>query len=57
MKDEIYILSMNDRYVGGAVILTVPREMRFAGKEFCMEYIDKPFENDSDVAEIPWKEK
>ena len=57
MKDSIYILSMNDRYVGGAVILTVPREMRFAGKEFSMEYIDKPFENDSDVAEIPWKEK
>lgn len=58
MKDKIYILSMNDWYIGGSCFVDrAPREMRFAGKEFCKRYIDKLFANDSDVKEIPWKEK
>lgn len=57
MKDTIYILSMNDRYTSGSrYVDRAPREMRFAGKKFCREYIDKLFANDSDVKEIPWKE-
>ena len=58
MKDMIYTLAMNDRYSGGSCYVDcAPREMRFAGKEFCMKYIDKLFANDPDVAEIPWAEK
>lgn len=56
-KDMIYTLSMHDRYGSGySVVDGAPKEMRFAGKEFCKRYIDKLFANDSDVAEIPWKE-
>lgn len=44
MKDYIYNCAMN----------LAPREMRFAGKEFCMNYLDKLFAEDGDVAEIPW---
>lgn len=57
-KEMIYMLSMNDEYViGGCFANRAPREMRFAGKEFCINYIDKLFATDPDVAEIPWKEE
>lgn len=56
-KDMIYTLAINDRYSGGSCYVDqAPREMRFAGKDFCMRYIDWLFANDPDVAEIPWKE-
>lgn len=56
-KEMIYDFATLDAYApGGSMIGRAPREMRFAGKEFCMKYIDKLFANDSDVAEIPWKE-
>ncbi len=54
-KDMVYNCAMNDRYGAGAVFYgAAPKEMRFAGKEFCMNYIDKLFSKDDDVAEIPW---
>ena len=55
MKQMVYDCAMVDMYCGGLCQLDcAPREMRFAGKEFCMKYIDKLFANDPDVAEIPW---
>lgn len=55
MKDIVYDVAMNDLYGPGTCLLgRAPREMRFAGKEFCRNYIDKLFAEDSDVAEIPW---
>lgn len=55
-KDLIYILSIQDRYGPGCCFIgQAPREMRFAGKEFCLKYIDKLFDKDEDVAEIPWR--
>lgn len=54
-KDMVYDCAMSDLYGPGTVLYgAAPREMRFAGKDFCMKYIDKLFANDSDVAEIPW---
>ena len=48
---------MNDYYGPGLCqVGLAPREMRFAGKEFCMNYLDKLFAEDGDVAEIPWAE-
>lgn len=56
-KDVVYDCAMTDRYGAGAVFYgAAPKEMRFAGKDFCIEYINKLFANDADVAEIPWKE-
>ena len=58
MKIDIYYGAMNDLYSGGACYVDLaPKEMRFAGKEFCMAYLDKLFEEDGDVAEIPWAEE
>ena len=58
MKDIVYDCAMTDRYCGGAVYYgAAPREMRFAGKEFCMSYINKLFDKDLDVIEIPWAVK
>lgn len=56
-KEIVYTLSINNRYFMGGYDGNAPREMRFAGKEFCINYIDKLFETDPDVAEIPWKEE
>lgn len=57
-KEMVYDCAMSDRYSGGSCYINrAPREMRFAGKEFCMKYIDKLFANDSDVTEIPWAEE
>lgn len=56
MKDYIYKCAMNDYYGPGfCQVGSAPREMRFAGKKFCMNYLDKLFVEDGDVAEIPWK--
>ena len=50
---EIYDSAMNNLYVPGLeVIGRAPREMRFAGKEFIMERIEKLAESDGDFAEI-----
>lgn len=55
MKDIVYDVAMNDLYGPGTCLLgRAPREMRFAGKEFCKNYVDKLFAEDEDVAEIPW---
>ena len=57
MKDYIYNCAMNDYYGPGLCqVGLAPKEMRFAGKEFCMNYLDKLFAEDGDVAEIPWAE-
>ena len=58
MKEFIYTYALRDKYVGCACYIGhAPREMRFAGKEFCKKYIDKLFEEDADVAEIPWRKE
>lgn len=57
MKDFVYTCAINDYYVPGIChVGGAPKEMRFAGKEFCMKYLDKLFAEDADVAEIPWKQ-
>ncbi len=54
-KDMIYDCAMNGLYGPGTVLYNAaPKEMRFAGKDFCMKYIDKLFDEDPDVDEIPW---
>ena len=56
-KDMIYYLSMNDRYSSHVCqVDCAPIEMRFAGTDFCREYINKLFAEDIDALEIPWKE-
>ena len=55
MKDIVYDCAISDYYGAGTCQLgRAPKEMRFAGKEFCKNYIDKLFAEDEDVAEIPW---
>lgn len=54
MKDIIYECAICYRYAPGAILGPAPTEMRFAGKDFCMKYIDKLFDKDEDVEEIPW---
>lgn len=55
-KEIIYDCAICYRYAPGAILGPAPTEMRFAGKEFCQKYIEKLFNEDEDVAEIPWKE-
>lgn len=59
MKDIVYDAAMNDDYrVAGVVHYgRAPKEMRFAGAEFCRNYVDKLFAKDPDVKEIPWVEE
>ncbi len=61
MKESIYSLSIKHRYGDGSCFFNcAPKEMRFAGKEFCKNYINRLFEkskNDTDIKEIPWKEE
>ena len=47
---------MNDdyRHGGSCSIGGAPKEMRFAGAEFCRNYVDKLFAEDPDVNEVPW---
>lgn len=55
MKGIIYDCAMSDKYSGGSCQMgRAPKEMRFAGKEFCRKYIDELFATDFDVIEIPW---
>lgn len=55
-KEEVYNSAMNNLYRKGYEGFgKAPKEMRFAGEEFCRCYVEKLFDEDSDVAEIPWK--
>ena len=51
VKNEVYYAAMEDDYrrEGSCLIGAQPREMRFAGEEFCRAYIEELFENDGDV--------
>lgn len=56
MKESVYMCAINDKYVGEGVIYgAAPTAMRFAGKQFMLDYINWLFENDDDAKEIPWK--
>ena len=56
MKDIVYDAAMNDdyRHGGSCIFGGAPKEMRFAGEEFCRKYIDKLFAEDEDVNLVPW---
>ena len=55
-KEEVYCEAMNNLYVGGGEGFGgAPKEMRFAGEEFCRELVEELFLNDSDAEEI-WGE-
>ena len=50
--DEIYSSAFTDKYVCGGCMGKAPDEMRFAGTEFCTDYLNKLLDTDSDVTEI-----
>ena len=53
VKKEIYESAMTDQYTDGSVFYDrAPKEMRFAGTDFCKKLIDDLFANDGDVADI-----
>ena len=53
VKREIYESALVDRYTDGCVFYgRAPKEMRFAGVEFCKKTVDDLFEIDGDVADI-----
>lgn len=55
MKDQVYEGAMNNLYREGYCGFgKSPKEMRFAGEEFCRKYIDKLFDEDEDVNLVPW---
>ena len=55
-KETVYCEAMNNLYKSGNEIYgRAPKEMRFAGEEFCRELIEELFLNDSCVEEI-WGE-
>ena len=55
-KEEVYCEAMNNLYVGGGEGFGgAPKEMRFAGEEFCRELVEELFLNDGDAEEI-WGE-
>lgn len=55
-KETVYDEAMNNLYRGGGEIYgRAPKEMRFAGEEFCRELIEELFLNDSDAEEL-WGE-
>lgn len=55
-KETVYAEAMNNFYKsGGEVYGRAPKEMRFAGEEFCRELIEELFLNDGDAEEI-WGE-
>ena len=57
VKNMIYTLSIHNKYIkSDCIIGRAPKEIKFAGKDFCLRYIDYLFENDDDASEIPWKE-
>lgn len=55
-KETVYAEAMNNLYKGGDEIYgRAPKEMRFAGEEFCRELVEELFLNDGDAEEI-WGE-
>ena len=55
-KETVYAEAMNNLYKGGNEIIgRAPKEMRFAGEEFCRELVEELFLNDGDAEEI-WGE-
>ena len=55
-KETVYIEAMNNLYKSGNEIYgRAPKEMRFAGEEFCRELVEELFLNDGVVEEI-WGE-
>lgn len=61
LENEVYTSAMNDLYTPGLVVCgKAPKEMRFAGAEFCQAYTHWKLSNDPDVKEIAeaahWKD-
>ena len=55
-KEAVYEEAMNNLYRNGNEIVgRAPKEMRFAGEEFCRELVEELFLNDGDAEEI-WGE-
>ena len=55
-KETVYCEAMNNLYKSGNEIYgRAPKEMRFAGEEFCRELVEELFLNDGDAEEI-WGE-
>lgn len=55
-KEAVYAEAMYNLYRSGSeVIGRAPKEMRFAGEEFCRELVEELFLNDGDAKEI-WGE-
>jgi hypothetical protein len=53
IKDEIYDSAMKNLYRKGYEGFDkAPKEMRFAGSQFCRQYIDELWKSDEDVKEI-----
>lgn len=53
VEKEIYSSAMSDLYFdGGFITGKAPKEMRFAGREFCEKVISDYMSSDSDVQEI-----
>lgn len=56
-KETVYSEAMTTLFRGGSATNgRAPKEMRFAGEEFCRSYVDKLFAEDSDALEI-WGEE
>lgn len=52
-KDTVYIEAMNNMYKSGYEGCgKAPKEMRFAGEEFCRAYVEKLFAEDGDAEEL-----
>lgn len=52
-KEEVYYGAMNNLYRGGSESCEkAPKEMRFAGEEFCRAYVEKLFAEDGDAEEL-----
>ena len=52
-KEIVYDEAMNNLYKGSREgVGKAPKEMRFAGKEFCRTYVEKLFAEDGDAEEI-----
>ena len=55
-KETVYAEAMNNLYRNGNELIgRAPKEMRFAGEEFCKELVEELFLNDGDAEEI-WGE-
>lgn len=55
-KEVVYAEAMNNLYRNGNELIgRAPKEMRFAGEEFCRELVEELFLNDGDAEEI-WGE-